>query len=324
MRNSQFALYLAKPESIEGTDPIPTAAANPIELLQPIAPDWDFAFKNPRPRLVKGQDINAQPPLKPAGQVADWSLQAWFRGLVSAPTALNPIEVHPWFMASGYAATYSGAPGAEQVAYSLASNVLGSLTDYYYEDGILVSRNAVRGELTLDMDVGGPLVVGFQGKGRVGFDGTGAAVPVPANAGFKVSVPPVAVGFTTFSIDGYNAGNIRKFSYKTGNAVQQKTGMLAPGGIAAYRVYERAASWSVALEAPVVSDKDLRALAKSLVDVVVHWTLPAALYQSFDFLSSHAKIEKATASLDNGEPIITIEGGVYDVPEGTPVLLTVK
>lgn len=325
MANAQFALYLAKVEATEGTDPIPAKASNAIALVQPIPPDWDFAFKNPRPRMVKGQDINAQPPLKPAGPVAEWPLQSWFRGLATAIAAGNPIELDPWFQAAGYSATYSGAAGSEQVAYALASNVLPTLTDYYYEDGILVSRNGVRGELTLDMDVGGPLVVGFQGKGRVGIDGTGGVdVSVPANALFKVTVPPVATDFTTFSVDGYNTGVIRKFSYKTGNNIVRHVGMKAPGGVSAHRLQERAASWSVVLERPAVSDKDLRGVAKAFTDVVVHWTLPAALYQSFDFLASHAKIEKITASLDNGQPILTLEGGVYDAPEGTPVLLTIK
>lgn len=322
-RNALNALYLAKVEVTEGVDPTPDATNNVIALLQPIDPSLDYAFKQPRPRLVKGIDINAQAPLRPRGLIAQWSPSAWFRGVTTAPLVGAPIELDPWFQAAGYAATYSGGAGAEQVAYTLASSSLKTITDTYNEDGILYVRNGVRGELGLSLDVGGPLVVAFNSQGKVEIV---SQVAVSASPVFKPTTPPTATDLTVFSISGYAAGIVRKFSYNTGNTVHRRDGMLATGGVAGFRIPERAATFSVVLEDPAISEFDFRNNMTTFADSVIHWTLPGngTNYESFDFLANHAKIEKITSSNDSGLALITLEGGIYDVPQGTPVTLTVK
>ena len=319
-RNSQAFLYMAKVEAVEGTDAVPVIGSDAIQLVQPFDPDYDHAFKIPRPTLVKGADFRASPPLPPKGKIFAWTKSAWYRGLTAAITAGNKIEIDAWLQAMGFSVTYSGVAGAEQAAYVFANTGLKTMTEYAHEDGLLYKGIGARAEGTFSFDVGGPLVVECASQGRFSAVSE-VATPATATVTFKSSVPPVATDMTAFSIDGFAAGIIRRFRCSTGNGIQRRDGVKATGGVAGHRIMTGAPTWECVLEEPLLSEKDFRALVDSQADVVLSWLLGSVLYNKLQFDAAQARIERVQPSTDNGMPVITISGGLYG---GTPVQLTAK
>jgi len=317
-RNTLLALYLAAIETAEGVDQVPTATANAIALAASLDPETDFAFRNPRDTLVRGVDINAYPPLPPKGEIYQWAKTAWFRGVTGAIASGNAIELDPWLQSAGFAVTYSGAAGSEQAAYTLASTGLKTMTEYMYVDSILRRGVGARSEIGLSFDVGGPVVVSTTSQGI--FAGE-ADVAVPASPVFKTTVPPVGTDMTTFTVDGFATGIIRKFSFATGNSITRRDGVKATGGVAGFSLDSRKATWEVVLEEPTITAKDFKALIRTQADVAISWLLGGTKYNMLGFDASQAKVDSVKPSSDNGNAIITIGGGLYGA---APVTLTVK
>jgi hypothetical protein len=320
-RNTALSLYLCKVEPSEGSDSNPAATGSPSNCIQLVAPfdyDYDHAFKNPRDTLVKGADINAGAPGTSKGRVYSWQKQAWYRAFSAAPSLASPHELDAWFQMAGLAATYSGGAGSEQVAYTPANTSLPTATEYEYVDGIVAKGVGARAEVKLSFDVGGPIVVDHQSQGRVG----GVVdTAVPAAPTFRTGAPLIATDGTAFSVDGYGAGDIRKFSLGLGNQVLRRDGVLAAGGVAGHRLPRRKIEWSVTLEEPTITAKDFRALVDSNADVTLHWLLGAGLYGQLDFNATGARVERVQPGNDNGLALLTISGGCYGA---TPFTLTGK
>src|SRR6266513_6537643 len=79
-RMTNVAVLLAKPETTDGTDAVPTIAANAILVNEPLEATGDFAFKSPRDKVVDGPSIQAYPPLQPKGRMASWQNTLHIRG----------------------------------------------------------------------------------------------------------------------------------------------------------------------------------------------------------------------------------------------------
>src|SRR4051794_40911341 len=115
-RNSELVSYLAKIEATEGTDALPTAVDG-IELAENFTPVYDNAFKNPRPKAVRGAVLDPNTPLNPVGKVYSWTKRAWWRGTTGAPTAVNKHELDAWLQSMGLAVSYDATPGSEKAIY---------------------------------------------------------------------------------------------------------------------------------------------------------------------------------------------------------------
>ncbi|HEX5437154.1 MAG TPA: phage tail tube protein [Gemmatimonadaceae bacterium] len=318
VRNTMLALYLAKLEAVSGTDAAPVAAEDAIALAANVDPAYDYAFRHARDVLIRGGDINAFPPLTPKGKMYSWTKSAWWRGTTGAVTALTPIELDAWLQSAGYAAAYSGAAGEEQVMYTLISTLVKTMTEYFYHDGVVRKGVGALSEIGLSFDVGGPVIIECASQGI--FEGVADAA-LPAGAVIQTTEPPTATDMTTFSVGGYAAGVIRSFKLQTGNSIQRHDGVLAPDGIAGYRLHTRKPTWTVVLEEPTRATKNFNALVDSQADVPISWLLGGTQYNTLGFDAASAKLDKVTPSNDNGLPLLTLTGGLYG---DTPLSLTVK
>lgn len=312
-RNTNLSLYLAKVETTEGTDAAPTPAANAIALAEPFDPTYDFAFRNPRDRTVRGVVLDADKPLPPAGRVVNWTKRAWFRGNGAAATAVAPIELDPWLQSAGLAATYD----AQGVTYTPANSALKSITEWVYHDGKLRKATGVRADLGLSFDVGGPCIIEHVGQGSLASI-SDAAITAPT---LKTSTPPVATDMATFTVDGFVAGVIRRFAMRTGADIQRRTGVKAVGGVQGHRLNGRKATWEIVLEEPLISAKDFDALAAAGQSIAIAWLLGAIAHNKLDFSAAEAIVETVTPSSDNGLALVTLTGGLYGA---TPYSLAVK
>jgi hypothetical protein len=318
-RTNALTLYAAKLEATEGVDAVPTATADTVALLAPFAPDYDYANKNERATQLAGH-INGSAPLKPTGRVYSWAKSAHLRGTVGAPSLANLPECHPWLVAARMAATFDATPGQESVAYTPASSGAGpyqTLSEYVYEDGLLHRGVAARTDLKLSFDAGGPLVLEATSQGI--YAGV-ADVAFPTAYAFRQHLPPVAVGID-FSVDGFAAGIIRKFSLMWGNNIQRRGSARAADGHAGFRIGSRSVSWEVVLEEPTLGVKDFRATADQAVDVALSFTVGAEPYNRVQFTSTAGRLQTPKSGDDSGLKILTLAGGFYGP---TPFTLALK
>ena len=317
-RNSALALYLAKIESVSGTDAVPTNVANAIALASPISPDYTLAFAPQRGHPAKGGTINPDKPLAPAGKVYSWAKDVWLRPRGAAVSAGSPIEADPLLRSAGFDASYDPTPGAELVNYQLTGfSGFPTLTEYYYEDGLRYIGTGAAGDVSLTFDVGGPAILSHTSEGRLS-SVSDVALPVGT---FTPVEPPIATDMALFSVDSYAAGVARKFSLSLGNQRKRDDGVKAPGGVSSFSIRSRTPRWSVVLEEPLIAAKDFRSRMEAGVDIAIDWQLGAALYNKIVFQSLTARIEKATPSNDGGTALLTLEGGLYGT---SPVLLQFK
>lgn len=317
-RNTNLALYLAKIEVTEGTDPVPTSLLNAIELSEPNVPDYDNIFKPEALKRVRGPVLTPGDPMSVAGKASSLTRKAFLRGTTGIPTTSNRIELDPWFQASGMAATYDATGGSESVSYTPADSGLLTITEYYYQDGVLYKYTGNRGDLSLMMDVGGAISIEFKVQGRVAAD---IDTATPTNGVFSSLAWPIATDAPVFSVDGFSAGIIRHWEHHLGNVVQIRNGIKSIGGIAGWRIDSRNPTFSVTLEEDLRTTKDWTQLRDNRTPLAIAWTANAAQYNTPDFAAARAFIRKVTPSTDNGLALVTLEG---DLRGTTPFTLKIK
>lgn len=304
-RNTELALYLAKVEVTEGVDPTPTPTADAIELSEHFEPDDDFAFKPEAESRVRGPELHPGDPMSVAGPMIGHTRKAFLRGNTAFPTAIAPIELHPWFIGSGHAATYDATGAAEKVTYTPASTGLGSFTEWFYRDGILYKYTGVRCGFQLGFEAGGPCVITAPVSGRVA---SVADAAVPTNAVFRTTEFPLATDATVFTIDGFTAGIIRNWEHDLGNVVARRDGVKAVGGIQGWRIGRRNPTFKITLEEPTLAVKDFRTLRANKTPIAITWRLGGTTYQRIDFTGARAFIRKITPSNSDNLALITLEG----------------
>lgn len=317
-RNAEFALYLAKNETTEGTDAAPGPTTNAIEIIENTDPSYDFAFRNEALGRVRGPTLMPGDPMSDAGKIFTQTRKAALRGTTGIPTTSNRPELDPWFNAAGYAPTFDATGGAEKVTYSPVDTGLISITEWYYRDGKVYKFNAVRGDLTFQFAVGGPVMVDFAATGKVGAD---ADLSTPTNGVFSTVEWPIATDATTFTVDGFTAGIIRSWEHTMGNKVERRDGVKQTGGVVGWRIASRNPTFKVVLESELTATKDFNTLRDNKTPLAIAWLLGGTQYNRFDFTASRAIIRKVTESVDNGLAITTLEGILRGA---TPAVLAIR
>lgn len=312
-RNTRLALYLAKIETVEGTDSVPVAATDAIEIDAPFEPDYDNAFKPEALDRVRGPVLDPGDPMTVAGKVFSQSRKAYFRGTATAIATGNKAELDPWFRAAGYAATYVATPGSETCTYTPAQSGLETITEYYYRDGILYKHTGVRGEMKVSFGVGSPVAIEFAASGRVTGD---SDLAVPTTAAFKTLDWPIATDATIFTINGFTAGCIRSWEHSLGNDIQRRDCVKGTGGIAGWRVAKRNPTFKVTLEEDLHATVDWTTLRDNKTSFAISWLIGGTQYNKLQFDAARAFIRKITPSNDNGLALVTLEGDLRGTAAG--------
>lgn len=307
-RNTMLGLLLAKVETTEGTDSVPTAGANAIQIVEPLEAHGEFAFKHARPKLVVGSAIQASPPLVPKGLMGTWQNTVHMRGPGTAYSASNLPELDPFWQSAGYSSTVVTTPGSEKVTYKPAATALKSHTEYYYADGRLKKLLAAKSDIDIAFDSGAPVTATVKRTGLYQIPTDAAMAGSPA---FGTTVAPV-VDSVGLSINGYASGIIRKFSLTMGNQIVQRANANASGGLAPHKVRSRAPKFSIVLEDELAAAIDFETLRNARTSVALTWFLNAAQYNRLRFVAGQAFVEDVKVSDDNGTQITTISGGCYD------------
>lgn len=236
------ALILAKIETVYGTDPTPTGAANAI-LCGNVAYDVvesKIERTNIKPTFGALRFVNI-------GEGQKLSFEVELKGSGAAGTA---PEIGPLLRACSFTQVINAGVSAVYTPNS-AGSAGESVTLYYYVDGLLHKITGARGSVSLsDAKV--------NQYAKLKFDFTGIyGGPVPAalvTPTFNSAIPPIFRG-ASFTFDTY-AAIIDGISIEVKNDVAKRVDVNSATGILEWFVKERAVSGKIAPEMVLPATKD--------------------------------------------------------------------
>lgn len=232
---------LAKIESVYGTDPVPTGAANAILVSE----------ATPRPMDMKTVDRALLRPFFGSSEQlpsqiyngVEFTVELAGSGAAGTAPAYGPL-----LRACGFSETID--PGVS-VIYAPVTTGFESVTMYINIDGVLHKSLGARGTVALSLR--------NNDRPTLRFNMTGLYVPVIdaalPTADFSAWQKPLPVNFTntpTFTLHGY-AGVLEDLQIDLGNQVVYRA---LVGGSEQVRITERGVTGSIVMEAEKVADKD--------------------------------------------------------------------
>jgi preprotein translocase subunit Sec61beta len=240
------ALILAKIESVYGTDPTPTAAANAILCEDP---NIEPVSKSLERGNVKSY-FGARDMVK-IGEALKITFTTELRGSGAAGTA---PEVGPLLRACNMTETVTPATS---VAYAPNSSVstAESVTIWFYRHDLLHKATGCRGTFSID------LKAGEYGKIKWEFTGLYAGpIDAPIEVGTFNTTNPARFVSATFSLDTYEFV-IETLNLAIGNEIGRRPSANAATGILEYFIKERKATAKIDPEAVALSSGAIKTLA---------------------------------------------------------------
>jgi hypothetical protein len=240
-------VLLAKIESVYGTDPTPTGAANAILVrnlnIVPVEGEYD-----PR-NLIRPYYGNSESLLGAAYRTCEFEVELQASGTAGTAPAWGPL-IRACAFGETIVATTS-------VTYAPISSAEESLTLYYNVDGILMKMTGARGTVALDMTVKKIPVLKFK---YVGLE-TAATDTAAATPTYTAWIKPKTVNNTNtsaFAIHSHG-GKLEMLSIDAAN----KTPFRALVGSETVEMVDRQMVGKCKIELPTIAAKDFFTIAKN-------------------------------------------------------------
>lgn len=237
------ALVLAKTETNEAVDAVPTAAANSLLVS-------NLSVRNVGEEIERDIILDNFSRLGFVVGVSygELGFQTELRNIQTQITAAVPLRENPLYLAAGLSPTYA----ASSVIYQPRSDwgaVVNSATLYFYLDGLLHVFLGARANVALDGTVGqyGRLNWTLQGvfaqinAAPTGSDGvrdaTIASAGAPTYQAFTVKPPPLLSA--SLSMHGFTTARVNQITFDMGNELVRRDDMTAANGIASILINGR-------------------------------------------------------------------------------------
>jgi hypothetical protein len=244
---SRKKLLLAKTESVYGTDPTPTGAANAILTSDlSINPLAGSSVSRNFDRAAFGNSLNIK-----TATFVEISFMVEIAGSGDADT---PPAYGPLLLACGFSQTINAATS---VVYAPISAAIGSITLYFHHDGQLHEVNGARGTVSLNLDAGGIPKYAFTFTGLY-VAPTSTADATPTLSGFMTPLAVTNTNTPTFSLHSTDVV-MNACSIDIGNTVIHRDVVNSER----VDIVDRAVAGSVTFEAPAISDKNWFTISKA-------------------------------------------------------------
>jgi len=232
-------LLLAKVETPEGTDALPTAALNAI-LSEPVTVNPDIARITSNVVRASISVTKYRIGRKKVG----FNIKVELKG---SGTAGTPPEISPLLQACGLKETIVSTEGTEEVNYKpvSASADQKSCTIYYYYDGKLIKGLGCKGNCEIAITPGEIAILTFDLQGRHGGE---TDVAIPSGAVYQETVPAV-VESGGLSIGSFADGVISNLGLSTANEIIDRLDVNSPEGLKGTMIVSRDPSLSMSVEA---------------------------------------------------------------------------
>lgn len=300
---------LVKIESVYGTDPTPTGAANAILV------------SNLEVSPMEGKGVDRQ------------LIYPHFGNSESLPGAVNMKATFGVEIAGAGAAGTVPAYGAllracafsetinagVSVVYAPVSAALESVTIYAYVDGVLHEGNGCRGTVSFDFNEGAIPVMKFDMTG-IFVPIVDAALPTEVLTAFKTPVVVNRTNTPTIALHGYSAV-MEKLSINMANAITYRS---LPGGTENVQLTDRKPTGSISIEATTVAQKDWWTTIRNATTgalQLVHGTVAGNIVQV-----DAPKVQINSPKYANKDGIVMLSASLALVPNAgnDEITLTVK
>ena len=260
-------VILAKVETTEGTDAVPTGGANAILIGEPtITP---MAGGTVERNLVK-QFLGADPAIHVDTHVmVEFAVEIAGSGTVAVAPAYGPL-----LRGCGFAETITPTTGP--VEYDPVSTGEESLSIYFNADGTRHALLGARGNVTLAFPPNDVPRFNFTFQG-LWVAPAAQALPTPVFTAFKDPLPVSNVNTPTFTLHGYS-GILESLEIDLGNTIVHRD---RPGSKQVL-LSDRRSTGSIPLQSPGLATKDFFAAAKAETLAalqLVHGTVANAIVQ---------------------------------------------
>jgi len=228
-------VLLAKEETTEGVDSIPTAALNSIPIMEPAPPEFD-------PRVIeRGHPLSSLSRLKPlvGARATKMAFKSEFYG---SGTNDVPPRNGDLIEACGFGEQVNTGVS---VVYTPGSANLKTVTLYNYFDGLLYKALGVVGSMKISGKTGEPVVFEYEMLGLYQ-DDADQAIVTPA-FGPNHSSPPQALSIT-FTLDAITTFLLREFNIDMGTQIIARESMGAEGGFAGFMTGKRNPTGNIIIE----------------------------------------------------------------------------
>ncbi|PRP71504.1 hypothetical protein BUE93_05760 [Chromobacterium amazonense] len=246
--NSKRVAIIAKVESKEGVDAVPTGAANAILVASPkITPfESDKAERN----VVRPYFGNAESVVTGVRMKAEFEVELAGAGVVGTVPAWGVL-----LRGCGFAETIAKD---KSVSYAPMSSKHESLTLYYNLDGVQHKLLGARGTVSFDLQNKQFPKMKFAFTGVHGGI-VDAAAPALTLTPFQTPMPFDAANVASFSLFGFIPA-VQSLTLDMANEVKHRS---LPGGVENVQITGRKPSGSVQIEATRIADQDWFALART-------------------------------------------------------------
>lgn len=236
-------ILLAKIESVYGTDPTPTGAANAI-----LTKDLSI-------NLMQGQTVQRGTDREVLGNeltyhVAPYTTISFGVELAGSGTAGTAPAFGPLLQACGFTET----DGASDVVYTPMSNAFPSVTLYYHQDGLLHKVTGARGTVTFSLSPGGIPTMNFTFTGLRNAP-SDTALPTPTLTAFQTPIPITDAATPTFTLHGY-AATMGGFNLDLANEVVYRNVV----GEESVQIVDRAPKGDVSIEETALATKNFHSI----------------------------------------------------------------
>jgi hypothetical protein len=328
---TRVGAVLVKPELVSGTDSVPTAAANGIELEDKIwsTIETDYLELNARESVPGKMGYNKG--AQPSGRLAKLTLMVPFKGAGAAYSSVMRPEKEAVIKASGMINTdFHGVPdaGVERIEYR--PNVDGntstdSATCYVYAGGLLYKLTGVRGHLTEISLIPGRIVVGkYELIGLLPALPTEAVIPAISYPRFAVRPPPFAGATTTINGVGLSVASA---TLKLGTVVTPKARANATGGHAGYEITDVKPRLTVQIDRPSLAAFNPWVLRDSAAEMPVDlsWGVGGTgAYNRISITAPAAAIEKIPQQEKDGLAMLDLDMRLQNTATETGLVLTFR
>ncbi len=237
-------ILLAKVETIYGTDPTPTGAANAI-----LTKDLSIS-------LMQGSTVQRNTDREVLGNeltyhVAPYTTLSFGVEIAGSGTAGLAPAFGPLLQACAFEETLTALTDA---VYTPVSSGFKSVTLYYHQDGLLHKVTGAMGTVTFALSPGGIPTMNFTFTGLRNAP-SDTALPTPTLTAFQTPIPVTDQATPTFSLHGYSA-IMGGFNVNMANDVQYRNVV----GQEAVHIVDRAPSGDVSIEETALATKNFHTI----------------------------------------------------------------
>jgi hypothetical protein len=310
-RSVRNTAILAKLETVEGTDALPTGAANAM-LVSDFTP-ISFDSKNIDRKLVRGYFGAGEQLVGSASLKLSFTVEMAGSGTAGTAPAFDPL-----LQSCGMASAALTSPA--RVEYTPISSAIKSLTGYYYDDGTCHKMLGSRGTFSLSAKAGEIPSFKFDFTGLDGGIATGTTTgtysafktPVPMT---KANVIDITVG-ATYALGAITGGTVYPstgLDVDIGNTVTF-TPMLSGESV---DITDREAKGSFTLDLTAAQEVALMAIVKANTTQSVALTIGTVSGNKWIIFVPCAQFINPKKAELNGKRLISFDFRALPTPTGT-------